>query len=62
MMASVGGTPDTAAVIEETRDIMDARGGATVDEMLDRDFTFALDLLVAGIEAMVERSGPAPDA
>jgi hypothetical protein len=27
----------------------------TVEEMMDRDFTFALDLLVAGIEAMVKR-------
>jgi hypothetical protein len=34
---------------------MAARGGDTVAEMLDRDFAFALDLLVAGIEAMVAR-------
>ena len=38
-------------------DVMEARGGDTVQEMRERDFTFALDLLVAGIEAMVERSG-----
>jgi hypothetical protein len=31
------------------------RGGDNVAEMLDRDFAFALDLLVAGIEAMAER-------
>ncbi|MFC8569402.1 TetR/AcrR family transcriptional regulator [Streptomyces sp. NPDC057245] len=47
--------PDTAGVIEDAQDIMAARGGETVAEMLDRDFEFALDVLVAGIEAMVER-------
>ncbi|GAA2578908.1 MULTISPECIES: TetR/AcrR family transcriptional regulator [Streptomyces] len=47
--------PDTGGVIEDAREIMAARGGDTVAEMLDRDFEFALDLLVAGIEAMVER-------
>lgn len=35
---------------------MKARGGDTVEEMRDRDFEFALDLLVAGIETMVSRS------
>ncbi|MFF4832287.1 TetR/AcrR family transcriptional regulator [Streptomyces sp. NPDC001315] len=54
-MSAVTESPDTAEVIQESKDIMAARGGDTVAEMLDRDFTFALDLLVAGIEAMVER-------
>ncbi|MFF7095943.1 TetR/AcrR family transcriptional regulator [Streptomyces rubradiris] len=54
-MALVDEVPGTAEVIGESRDIMAARGGDTVAEMLDRDFTFALDLLVAGIEAMVAR-------
>ncbi|MBV7700353.1 TetR/AcrR family transcriptional regulator [Streptomyces sp. TRM70350] len=54
-MSSVSERPETAEVIQESRDIMAARGGDTVAEMMDRDFTFALDLLVAGIEAMVER-------
>ncbi|GEC08728.1 TetR family transcriptional regulator [Streptomyces spinoverrucosus] len=54
-MSSVSERPETAEVIQESKDIMAARGGDTVAEMLDRDFTFALDLLVAGIEAMVER-------
>jgi AcrR family transcriptional regulator len=54
-MSSVAETPETAEVIEDSRDIMEARGGDTVAEMLDRDFDFALDLLVAGIEAMAER-------
>ncbi|MFI8947861.1 TetR/AcrR family transcriptional regulator [Streptomyces sp. NPDC053750] len=55
-MSAVAESPDTAPdVIAESRAIMSARGGDTVAEMLDRDFEFALDLLVAGIEAMVER-------
>ncbi|MFI9809806.1 TetR/AcrR family transcriptional regulator [Streptomyces sp. NPDC052301] len=54
-MAMVAEAPETAEVIEESKDIMAARGGDTVAEMLDRDFTFALDLLIAGIEAMVDR-------
>ncbi|MGW0187299.1 TetR/AcrR family transcriptional regulator [Streptomyces sp. NPDC003362] len=54
-MRSVSEVPETAEVLQESKDIMAARGGDTVEEMLDRDFTYALDLLVAGIEAMVER-------
>ncbi|MEU0965641.1 TetR/AcrR family transcriptional regulator [Streptomyces sp. NPDC005917] len=47
--------PGTAEVLEESKSLMAARGGDTVAEMLDRDFTFALDLLIAGIEAKVTR-------
>ncbi|MGW3144306.1 MULTISPECIES: TetR/AcrR family transcriptional regulator [Streptomyces] len=54
-ISAVSGAPQTADMIKESKDIMAARGGDTVEEMLDRDFTFALDLLVAGIEAMVAR-------
>ncbi|WP_206306113.1 TetR/AcrR family transcriptional regulator [Streptomyces humi] len=54
-MDAVTEAPDTARIIEESRDLMAARGGDTVAEMLDRDFTFALDLLIAGIEAKVSR-------
>ncbi|GAA2314902.1 TetR/AcrR family transcriptional regulator [Streptomyces kunmingensis] len=35
-------------------------GGQTVEEMRDADFQVALDLLVAGIEALVAAEGPAP--
>ncbi|MFJ4007853.1 TetR/AcrR family transcriptional regulator [Streptomyces sp. NPDC090023] len=45
----------TAEVMKESYALMAARGGDTVEEMLDRDFVFALDLLIAGIEAMVAR-------
>ncbi|CCK29035.1 TetR-family transcriptional regulator [Streptomyces davaonensis JCM 4913] len=55
-MTTVQEVPATAGIIEEAKDIMEARGGDTVEEMLERDFVFALDLLVAGIEAMVERT------
>ncbi|ANP56086.1 AcrR family transcriptional regulator [Streptomyces griseochromogenes] len=55
VMSAVSEAPQTADVVEEAKDIMAARGGDTVEEMLDRDFAFALDLLVAGIEAMVAR-------
>jgi AcrR family transcriptional regulator len=54
-MALVDEVPGTAEIVGESKDIMAARGGDTVAEMLDRDFTFALDLLIAGIEAMVAR-------
>ncbi|MEV7796143.1 TetR/AcrR family transcriptional regulator [Streptomyces sp. NPDC087512] len=55
-VTQVNESPDTAHVLEESREIMAARGGESVAETLDRDFDFALDLLIAGIEAMVERA------
>ncbi|CAM5264530.1 TetR/AcrR family transcriptional regulator OS=Streptomyces alboniger OX=132473 GN=CP975_17070 PE=4 SV=1 [Streptomyces alboniger] len=54
-MSAVDAAPDAAEVLQESTVIMKARGGDTVEEMLERDFEFALELLVAGIEAMVER-------
>ncbi|MFF1274931.1 TetR/AcrR family transcriptional regulator [Streptomyces marokkonensis] len=54
-MSEATQSPDAAEVIEESARIMKARGGDTVEEMLERDFAFALDLLIAGIEAMVAR-------
>ncbi|MEU6061148.1 TetR/AcrR family transcriptional regulator C-terminal domain-containing protein [Streptomyces sp. NPDC047097] len=44
--------PDGRQTFELGRQIMAARGGDTVDEMFERDFAFALRVLVAGIEAM----------
>ncbi|MEV5437287.1 TetR/AcrR family transcriptional regulator [Streptomyces sp. NPDC052682] len=52
---AVTAAPQAADVLRESQEIMAARGGDTVAEMLERDFGFALDLLIAGIEAMVER-------
>jgi AcrR family transcriptional regulator len=54
-MSTVTEDPEAAEVVKESEDIMAARGGDTVHEMWERDFDFALDLLIAGIEAMVER-------
>lgn len=56
-MSAVTRTPRTGAdkVIERSRTLMDARGGDTVTEMYDRDFTMALDIVIAGIEALVAR-------
>ncbi|MDX3500162.1 TetR/AcrR family transcriptional regulator [Streptomyces turgidiscabies] len=54
-MSAVGAAPEVADLIQESADMMAARGGGTVQEMRERDFDFALELLVAGIEAMVAR-------
>ena len=54
-MSATAEAPGAADVVEQSADLMAARGGDTVEEMRDRDFAFALDLLVAGIEAMVRR-------
>ncbi|ATL28954.1 TetR/AcrR family transcriptional regulator [Streptomyces formicae] len=40
-------------IMESADRLMEARGGATVAEMWDRDFTTALDLLMAGIESLL---------
>ncbi|MFR0358582.1 TetR/AcrR family transcriptional regulator [Streptomyces sediminimaris] len=54
-MSAVNRAPGAAAIVRQNADIVAARGGGTVQEMRERDFAFALDLLVAGIEAMVAR-------
>ena len=56
-MSTVTQAPDTADIVQDSAELMQARGGDTVEEMWQRDFEFALDLLVAGIEAMVEKEG-----
>ncbi|MFF7793763.1 TetR/AcrR family transcriptional regulator C-terminal domain-containing protein [Streptomyces sp. NPDC007991] len=54
-LTTANAAPQDADVIRESQEIMAARGGDTVAEMLERDFEFALELLIAGIEAMVAR-------
>ncbi|MER5878138.1 TetR/AcrR family transcriptional regulator [Streptomyces sp. NPDC060235] len=54
-MSTISEQPQLAADFASAADLMEARGGDTVSEMRDRDFGFALELLVAGIEAMVAR-------
>lgn len=54
-MGAVNRRPELAPVRESGREMEEARGGGTVDDMRDRDFVFALDLLIAGIEAQTGR-------
>lgn len=55
VMGAIGEQPGLRETFQESADLMEARGGDTVEEMRERDFRFALDLLIAGIEAKQER-------
>ncbi|WP_415957225.1 TetR/AcrR family transcriptional regulator [Streptomyces sp. 021-4] len=61
-MGTIRAQPHLRKVVESSDDLMAARGGDTVEEMRERDFDFALDLLIAGIETMRERTGSATTA
>ncbi|MEU9955489.1 TetR/AcrR family transcriptional regulator C-terminal domain-containing protein [Streptomyces sp. NPDC050982] len=50
--------PELDDVLQESKEIMRARGGNTVEEMYERDFHFALDLVITGIESVVRGEGP----
>ncbi|WP_405944280.1 TetR/AcrR family transcriptional regulator [Streptomyces sp. NBC_00932] len=50
-MGGMSEQPSLRRTFEQAQDLMAARGGDTVEEMRERDFDFALDLLIAGIEA-----------
>jgi hypothetical protein len=54
-MSSVSDSLSPHEVIRHSADLMEARGGDTVEEMRERDFAYALETLVAGIEVMAER-------
>jgi hypothetical protein len=54
-MSTISEQPQFSANFENAADLMEARGGDTVEEMRERDFTFALETLIAGIETMVAR-------
>ncbi|MGW0534746.1 TetR/AcrR family transcriptional regulator [Streptomyces sp. NPDC003032] len=45
-------------IMESAKELLAARGGATVEEMWERDFTIALDLMIAGIESLLTRERP----
>jgi len=47
---------DLSEMAEETKDLVEARGAETIVDMYDRNFDFALDLLLAGIKAMMDRA------
>ncbi|WP_328340723.1 TetR/AcrR family transcriptional regulator [Streptomyces violaceus] len=55
-MSTATESPQAADLIRDSQEMMAARGGDTVAEMLERDFEFALELLIAGIEAIVARA------
>jgi AcrR family transcriptional regulator len=54
-MSAVADAPQLGEIVQQSADLMEARGGDTVEEMRERDFTYALETLIAGIEVMVER-------
>ncbi|MEV6737251.1 TetR/AcrR family transcriptional regulator [Streptomyces sp. NPDC051104] len=54
-MSAVTESPGLSEAVHRSADLMQARGGDTVEEMRERDFAFALETLIAGIEAMVAR-------
>ncbi|WP_405797260.1 TetR/AcrR family transcriptional regulator [Streptomyces sp. NBC_01506] len=54
-MGRINERPEYRGRFEQAEELMEARGGDTVEEMRERDFTFALELLIAGIEAMRAR-------
>ncbi len=42
-------------IMESAKDLLAARGDGTVEELWQRDFTVALDLMIAGIESLLEQ-------
>ena len=54
-MGTINEQPEFQRAFEPAGELMEARGGDTVEEMRQRDFTFALELLISGIEAMRAR-------
>ncbi|MGW0839486.1 TetR/AcrR family transcriptional regulator [Streptomyces sp. NPDC002787] len=54
-MSAVSDTLEPREVIQQSADLMEARGGDTVEEMRERDFDYALETLIAGIEVMAGR-------
>ncbi|OKH99816.1 TetR family transcriptional regulator [Streptomyces sp. CB02923] len=55
VVGAVQGRPEFAEAMELSVKSVYARQGLTAEQMLDNDFAFALDLQIAGIEAMRER-------
>lgn len=56
-MGTIRAQPHMRQITEASDELMAARGGDTVEEMRERDFVYALDLLIAGIEAVRDRTG-----
>ncbi|MFJ6696842.1 TetR/AcrR family transcriptional regulator [Streptomyces sp. NPDC091272] len=56
-MGTIAGEIESSELFRRSTEVMEARGGDTVAEMYGRDFEVALDVLVAGIEAMSSGGG-----
>ncbi|WP_338671658.1 TetR/AcrR family transcriptional regulator [Streptomyces sp. SCSIO 30461] len=59
---AMGATREAAGfehVMENVDEIVEARGSGTAEELLERDFEVALDLMIAGIETMTARHAEA---
>jgi AcrR family transcriptional regulator len=56
-MAVVMQAPQLGHDMGQSKTIMDARGGDTVAEMFERDFSTALEIVIGGIEARVTAVG-----
>ncbi|MFD4022475.1 TetR/AcrR family transcriptional regulator [Streptomyces sp. NPDC058576] len=56
-MGTIRSQPRLREITDYSDEIMAARGGETVEEMRERDFVFALDMVIAGIEAVRDRNG-----
>ncbi|MFJ9031547.1 TetR/AcrR family transcriptional regulator [Streptomyces sp. NPDC102274] len=54
-MGAINEQPEFQESFESADELMEARGGDTVAAIRQRDFTFAIELLIAGIETMRER-------
>ncbi|MEE1740124.1 TetR/AcrR family transcriptional regulator C-terminal domain-containing protein [Streptomyces sp. BE147] len=54
-MGTVRAQPNLRKIVTNSQDLMDARGGDTVADMRELDYAFAMDMLIAGIEAMRDR-------
>ncbi|MER0245004.1 TetR/AcrR family transcriptional regulator C-terminal domain-containing protein [Streptomyces sp. HSW2009] len=60
VMSAIEAQPDLEQSFGNSTRIMRARGGNTVQEMRERDFTYALEMVIAGLEVMSERAGHHP--
>ncbi|MGW8883412.1 TetR/AcrR family transcriptional regulator [Streptomyces sp. NPDC055749] len=56
-MGTIQGDPNLKNLAAASMETVEARGGGSVEEMRELDYVFALDLLIAGIEAMCVRAG-----
>jgi AcrR family transcriptional regulator len=54
-LGTIRDQPQANQIMEASQELMEARGDSTVEEIRDRDFAVALDLLIAGIEALRDR-------